>query len=151
MSNLFIKVDNITGESQDVDHLGWIDIRSYSWGVNRTHAGKGGAHHLNLITQATMDKSTPTLFLYASNGNKVPKIILSACKAGGTQMEYCRVTLENTLIAAVVLNDNGSMGSIQYEFQADSVKLQYWEQSAAGGRGAETRMGWNIKDSTSYF
>lgn len=151
MSNLFIKVDNINGESQDADHKGWTDIHSYSWGVNRVQAGKGGANHLNLIAQASMDKSTPAMFLHASNGHKISKVQLSACKAGGNALEYYRITLENVFIAGVSFSDGGDDARMQYAFQAETVKVQYWEQSASGGKGAEARSGWDIKNNTSAF
>jgi type VI secretion system secreted protein Hcp len=40
---------------------------------------------------------------------------------------------------------------MQYAFQAETVKVQYWEQSASGGKGAEARAGWDIKNNTSAF
>lgn len=147
----FLKVENVTGESRDAAHLGWTDIHSYHWGVNRSESGNGGANHLNLIVQAPIDKSTPTIFLNASNGNKLRKVELSACKAGGTAIEYYRITLESVFMAGVILNDNGDASTVQYEFQADAVKMQYWEQAATGGKGAETRFGWNIKSNASSF
>ncbi|EMB4325779.1 hypothetical protein RJ492_004224 [Pluralibacter gergoviae] len=33
-----------------------------------------------------------------------------------------------------------------YAFQASKVKQQYWEQTAQGGKGAESTAGWNIKE-----
>ncbi|MBN7124777.1 hypothetical protein BSU01_24215 [Erwinia billingiae] len=151
MNNLFLKVENVAGESRDAGHSGWTDIHSYQWGVNRTEAGNKGANHLNLIVQAAIDKSTPSIFLFGSNGNKLRKVEVSACKAGGTAIEYYRITLENVFVAGVILNDSRDHASVQYEFHADSVKVQYWEQGAAGGKGAETRSGWDIKNNTSSF
>jgi type VI secretion system secreted protein Hcp len=34
---------------------------------------------------------------------------------------------------------------VSYQFQASKVKTQYWEQSASGGKGAETQSGWDLK------
>ncbi|QKJ88975.1 hypothetical protein PMPD1_4068 [Paramixta manurensis] len=51
----------------------------------------------------------------------------------------------------VTLRESSPETEVAYEFQADRVKFQYWEQSETGGKGAETRMGWDIKNSTSYF
>lgn len=65
--------------------------------------------------------------------------------------EYYRITLENVVIVEVLLRDHGAATDIEYEFEAEKVKFQYWEQGGMGGKGAETRMGWDIKNSTSYF
>ncbi|EXU75321.1 type VI secretion system tube protein Hcp [Erwinia papayae] len=151
MNNLFLKVENVNGESKDAAHAGWTDILSHHWGVKRAEAGNKSANHLNLTVQAAVDKSTPAIFLNASNGNKLRKVELSACKAGGTAIEYYRITLENVFVAGVILNDSGDVSSVEYEFQADTVKMQYWEQSATGGKGAETRAGWDVKNNTSSF
>lgn len=153
MNNLFLKIDGVIGESQDSQHIGWTDVDSYIWGTKRKGdgAGKGKTQYHNLTVHCQVDKTTSGALLYASNGNRIKSVTLSACKAGGTQIEYYRVTLENVIVMEVLFRDNGSTTDVEYEFQADRVKFQYWEQGAVGGKGAENRMGWDIKNSTSYF
>jgi type VI secretion system secreted protein Hcp len=36
--------------------------------------------------------------------------------------------------------------TVNYSFQAAKVKTQYWEQTNQGGKGAESQMGFNIKE-----
>ncbi|WP_261641081.1 Hcp family type VI secretion system effector [Erwinia mallotivora] len=153
MNSVFLKIDGLAGESKDSEHQGWTDIDTYSWGVRRKGEGSGAgvANYHHLTVHCHVDKATAGALLYASNGSKIKKVEISACKAGGNQMEYYRITLESVIIMEVLLSENGSMTDVEYEFQADKVKFQYWEQGTLGGKGAETRMGWNIKDSTSYF
>lgn len=76
---------------------------------------------------------------------------MSACKAGFNQAEYYRITLENVLVFEAQLRDDSHTTHVEYEFQADIVKIQYWEQTSAGIKGAETRSGWNIKENRSEF
>lgn len=149
MNNLFLKIKSVDGESQDADHRGWIDVDSYSWGADRITAGSSTVKYKNLTVHGLIDKATPAILLHASNGSKISTVELSACKAGGVAIEYYRITLENVFVAEVLLNDSGDNGHVMYEFQADSVKLQYWTQSATGGKGAETRAGWDIKNNKS--
>lgn len=150
MESVFLKIEGVTGESQDAAHPGWIDVSSYSWGVRRKGegVGPGKVSYHNLIAHCHIDKATPAALLFASNGNRIKKIQLSLCIAGDGMIEFCRVTLENVIIAEVILD---GAREASYEFQADKVKLQYWEQTAAGLTGAESRMGWDIKNSTSCF
>ena len=154
MNSVFLKIEGVMGESKDTQHQGWTDVESYSWGTSR-NKGEGScagmAQYRHLTVHCQVDKSTAATLLYASNGNNIKKVELSACKSGGEQMEYYRITLENVIVMEVLLSESGSMTDVEYEFQADKVKFQYWEQGATGGRGAETRMGWDIKNSTSYF
>ncbi|QGY28410.1 Hcp family type VI secretion system effector [Pantoea cypripedii] len=153
MNNVFLKIDGLMGESKDSTHQGWSDAETYSWGVRRKGqtAGPGVTNYHHLTVHCQVDKATAGALLYASNGNKIKKIELSACKSGGNQKEYYRITLESVIIMEVLFNDGGSITNVEYEFQADKVKFQYWEQGNSGGKAAETRMGWNIKESESYF
>ena len=34
--DMFLKVDCVTGESQDSNHKGWTDITSFSWSASQT-------------------------------------------------------------------------------------------------------------------
>lgn len=151
MSSLFLQVDGVAGESRDATHMGWIDIDSYNWGAWRSGSEAGMGSYRNLVVKAKIDKATPAMLLLTSSGRKLRKIIVSACRAGTGQQEYYRITLENVQVFEAQLNDNDEVASVEYEFQADIVKIQYWEQTAAGGKGAETRSGWNIKENTSAF
>lgn len=151
MSSIFLKVDNISGESKDANHVGWIDVKSMNWGTSRNTNGSGTVHYKNLSVHTSVDKATPAMFLYASNGRKISKIEISSWKSGGIATESYRITLENVLIVDIFLHDAFIDSEVTYEFQADKVKIQYWEQTALGGKGAETRSGWDIKNNTSSF
>ena len=126
--DMFLKVEGVTGESKDSNHTGWTDITSFSWGAsqpgNMSVGGGGGA------------------------GKVLTKVELSVCKAGGQQVEYSRITLEDVLVTSVQYTgaDNGDTVGVTYAFQAAKVKQQYWEQTTSGGKGAESSAGWNIKE-----
>jgi type VI secretion system secreted protein Hcp len=152
--DLFLKIEGITGESQDSNHKGWINVDSFTWGAsqpgNMSVGGGGGAgkvHYRDLTVQTHIDKATPAVMKYVSNGNHISKVELSACKAGGSQTEYCRITLEDVLTTNVLFNGaiNSEILSMSYQFQASKVKIQYWEQTSSGGKGAESQSGWDIK------
>lgn len=72
---------------------------------------------------------------------------LSLCKAGGTQIEYSSIVLEDVLITNVEFNGIGDTDDVivNYPFQASKVRMHYWEQSSQGSRSAETMSGWDIK------
>ena len=81
-------------------------------------------------------------------GKHIEKLELSICKAGGSQIEYCRITLEDILITNVLFSGatQRELVGVNYQFQAAKVKQQYWEQASSGIRGAESSVGWNIKE-----
>ncbi|MBP2198282.1 MULTISPECIES: Hcp family type VI secretion system effector [Pantoea] len=153
--DMFLKVDGVTGESKDSNHTGWTDITSFSWGAtqpgNMAVGGGGGAGKVNfndLSVNALIDKSTSAILKYCANGKHVTKVELSVCKAGGSQVEYARITLEDVLVSRLDYTGaaNGDTLAVTYGFQAAKVKQQYWEQSSSGGKGAESSAGWNIKE-----
>ncbi|WP_034912043.1 type VI secretion system tube protein Hcp [Erwinia sp. 9145] len=153
--DMFLKVDGVTGESKDSNHTGWTDITSFSWGAtqpgNMSVGGGGGAGKVNyndLHVNALIDKSATAILKYCSSGKHINKVELSICKAGGNQVEYTRITLEDVLVTSVEYSgeNDGDLVGLAYAFQAAKVKQQYWEQSSSGGKGAESSAGWNIKE-----
>lgn len=153
--DMFLRVDSINGESQDANHKNWIDVKTFFWSIiqpgNMVSGGGGGAgkvEYKDLAVQANIDKATPAIARYASNGKHIDKVEISVCKAGGSQVEYCRITLEQVLVTEVSYNgsEHSETLGISYRFQAAKVKQQYWEQTSSGGKGAESQSGWNVKE-----
>ncbi len=153
--DMYLKVDGVTGESKDSNHSGWTDITSFSWGAtqpgNMSVGGGGGAGKVSfndLHINAKIDKSVTAILKNCASGKHVGSVQVSVCKAGGTQVEYTRITLTDVLVTSVqfVGSEHDDTLGVTYSFQASSVKQQYWEQSTSGGKGAETSAGWNIKE-----
>lgn len=157
-SNAFLKIQGISGESKDSNHEGWIDVDRFEIDAlqpgNMASGGGGGAGKVkygDLTIFAHADKATPTIFGYAADGKHIPKVELSVHKAGGTQIEFIRITLEEVLISYAAYN--GSLSSslipVIYRFQAARIRHQYWEQTEQGSKGAEVSNGWDIKQNKS--
>ncbi|MDE1189175.1 type VI secretion system tube protein Hcp [Erwiniaceae bacterium L1_54_6] len=150
----FLKVEGVTGESNDSNHKNWTDVLSFTWGAsqqgNMAVGGGGGSGKVNyrdLQIQALIDKSTPSILKFCSSGKHVNKVEISICKAGGSQVEYSRIVLEEVLVTLVEFAGVGHTDTIvvNYRFQAAKVTLHYWEQTEQGTKGAETQSGWDIK------
>lgn len=151
--DLFLKVDGITGESADSKHKNWIDVTSFSWGaaqVGTMSSGSGGGsgkvafNDLRVI--CTLDQGTPGLVKYCSSGKHIGQVQISACKAGGTQIEYSTIVLKDVIVTnATFGGEDSGIEAVSYSFQASQVEHHYWLQSRDGTRGAESQMGWDIK------
>ena len=153
--DMFMKVEGAAGESQDSNHKGWTDISSFAWGATQPNtmssgggggAGKVSFHDLNVV--ASIDKSYPAVLKHCAGGKHLSKVEISACKAGGTQIEYAHITLTDVLVTHVEVTGASSQEVVlvNYSFQAAEVKTQYWEQTNQGSKGAESQMGWKIKE-----
>ncbi|MBP6562002.1 MAG: type VI secretion system tube protein Hcp [Neisseriaceae bacterium] len=153
--DMFMKIDGVNGESKDSNHKDWTDIANFKWGAeqpgNMTSGGGGGAGKVNfndLEVVAVIDKAAPTVLKNCATGQHLSKVEISVCKAGGSQIEYSKVTLEDVLVTGVefVGAREGEALMVHYSFQAAKVKNQYWEQTDKGGKGAEVQMAYNLKE-----
>ncbi|HTK02735.1 MAG TPA: type VI secretion system tube protein Hcp [Bordetella sp.] len=153
--DIFMKIDGANGESKDANHKDWSDVLSFSWGATQPGnmssggglgAGKASFNDLHVV--ARIDKAAPAVMKHCASGKHLSMVQLSMCKAGGTQIEYSKITLEDVLVSSVQLSGDGGSESgviINFAFQAAKVKQQYWEQTDQGGKGAETLVAWDIK------
>ncbi|MFA1604544.1 Hcp family type VI secretion system effector [Alcaligenes faecalis] len=152
--DMFMKIEGANGESKDSNHKDWTDIQSFSWGASQPGSmssggggGQGKANFNDLHVVARIDKAAPAVMKHCASGKHLSKVELSVCKAGGEQVEYSKITLEEVLVTSVQLNAERDVESVMvnYSFQAARVKQQYWEQSDRGSKGAETLVAWDIK------
>ena len=151
---LFLKVDGADGESANSKHKNWIDVESFHWGANQPssmHVGGGGgagkvSFH-DLTTVANVDKSYPAMLVKCASGEHISKVEVAGSKAGGDEVEYFKITLEDVLVTSVdVSGANGAQVTVNYSFQAAKVKSEYSVQTDKGGKGATSTFGFNIKE-----
>lgn len=152
--DMFMKIEGTTGESKDSNHKDWSDIRSFAWGATQPGSmstgggggtGKASFNDLNVV--AHVDRSAPAVMQHCSTGKHLSSVQVSVCKAGGTQVEYSRITLEDVLVTSVQYTGahDGEGLLVNYAFQAARIKKQYWEQTEQGGKGAESVIAYDVK------
>ncbi|MDR2155975.1 MAG: type VI secretion system tube protein Hcp [Burkholderiaceae bacterium] len=153
--DMFMRVEGANGESKDSNHKDWTDIQSFTWGASQPGSmasggggGVGKASFRDLQVVALLDKAAPAVLKNCISGKHLNKVEISVCKAGGSQIEYTRITLEEVMVTSVEYASDPKSDSVVtvYGFQAAKVKQQYWEQTDKGGKGPETQVGWNIKE-----
>ncbi|MDR2093431.1 MAG: type VI secretion system tube protein Hcp, partial [Azoarcus sp.] len=112
---VFIKLDGIEGESKQAKHKGWIDVLDFSYRVTQSSSmatggggGVGRADFPPLTFTHYIDRASPNLFKYCAAGKPIPKVELSACKAGEGSKEFVNIKLFEVLVVDV--GPNGSSG-----------------------------------------
>lgn len=152
--DMYMKIEGVNGESKDAQHKEWTDIKSFSWGATQPGSmstggggGTGKASFNDLYVECRIDRAAPAVLKHCATGKHLGKVELSVCKAGGEQVEYSRITLEDVLVTSVQYTGNQDSDAMMvgYAFQAAKVKQQYWEQTDKGGKGAESVIGYDIK------
>jgi type VI secretion system secreted protein Hcp len=152
--DMFLKVEGATGESADANHKEWIDIASFSWGASQASkmetGGGGGAGKVSfndLHIDANMDKATPAILKHCATGKHLGEVRVSICKAGGSQVEYSTIVLKEVIVTMVQFSGVGNeQVRVSYSFQAAKVEQHYWLQTEQGSKGAESQMGWDVKE-----
>ncbi len=129
-SAAYMKFDGVDGESKDEMHRDWIDIESWSWGVSRNSDRASGLptgkrQHRPLNFTKYVDKATPKLFEFCTEGNNAKEVTIELTRtdADGQQVTYLLIHLENVRVSSYNISggsDDG--GDIR---PTESVTLNY--------------------------
>jgi type VI secretion system secreted protein Hcp len=132
-ADIFLKLGDIKGESQDARHKDEIEIHSFSWGITNPatmHGGGAGAGKANfhdLSVAHNIDKASPMLLQACATGRHLPEAIISHRKAGQSQQDYLVVKLNDVIVTGVTQSGMGgqpgletvtlSFGKVDFEYR----------------------------------
>ncbi|WED22949.1 type VI secretion system tube protein Hcp [Vibrio sp. JC009] len=152
--DMFLILDEIKGEAQDDVHGDTIDVLSWNWGMSQSgsfHSGGGGGAGKVTVQDITVtkwiDKSSPVLLKYCSNGDHFEEAKLIVRKAGKKPLEYLTISMKKVLIKAVSTGGSGGEDKLteNVTLHFKKVKVDYQAQDADGNKdgGAITYV-WDI-------
>ena len=152
--DFFLEISGIKGESQVDKYEGWLQLLSWSWGVDQpttTHMGKGGGGGKvsvqDLVCTYYMDRATPDLMLASCSAEHIKDAKLVCRKAGGKDpLEYLTIEMEPVIISNVSTGGGGGDPRLLVTFSLNfgGFTLAYTEQTEKGGKGAAPECAWNI-------
>jgi type VI secretion system secreted protein Hcp len=156
---MFLKFDDVKGESKDKAHAGEIDVLAWSFGESNsgsTHvpAGGGPSSKVNIqdlsITKY-VDKSSPALMLSCCNGKHHRTAKLTVRKAGERPIEYVVMELTDVLITSVSTGGSGGEDRLTENITLNFAKFKYsyTPQKADGSADTAVSMKWDIVQNTS--
>jgi type VI secretion system secreted protein Hcp len=152
--DIFLKITGIDGESQDAAHKNEIDVSNWEWQVLQesnmqqgSGGGSGKATVKDLSFVHNVDRASPNLMKFCLTGKHIPEAVLVVRKAGGTPLEYLKITMND-----VVITNVQPAGSAQDEVIKERVsmafakiKQEYTVQNQQGGSGGAVTAGYDIK------
>ena len=153
--DIFLKINGIEGESQDAAHKGEIEVLSFSWKVlqeSTMHAGSGGgagkATVEDLEFEHYVDRSSPNLMKYCLTGKHVQEAMLTVRKAGGSPLEYLKLTFSDVIVTSVQpfgANSDDLRVRERVRLSFSKIKQEYAVQNAQGGSGGAVTASYDIK------
>ena len=141
----FLKLDGITGESQDKVHQGEIELSTFSWGAS---TGFGlisvvGARPVVQDFTFTVGASAPAPQLLArlASGQHIPNAVLSLRKAGGATakapVDYMKIKMTDAVVSGFKTTGNtgDDVPSIEVALNFASIEIDYYPIAADGSVG----------------
>jgi type VI secretion system secreted protein Hcp len=156
-TNVYLKLEGLDGESMDADHTDWIEVNSFSWGVDNPASfaiGQGGqatqAHIASINIQKHCDKSSVALYKACTTGKHIPSGTLSCLKLDGdSRVEYLKIDLTDIMVSGLQWSGSGGEHLVHENVSLvfAEFKQAYKLQQDAGSAGGNTDFGYNIQTS----
>jgi type VI secretion system secreted protein Hcp len=151
-SDIFAKLGDIKGESQDAKHKDEIEVLSYSWGVTNAGSmahgsggGEGKATFHDLSFVHNIDKASPVLIQACATGVHLKEATITHRKAGKGQQEYLVVKMNDVIVTSVTHGGSGDGHSENVSLAFAKVALEYKPQKADGSLDAGIHFKYDLK------
>jgi type VI secretion system secreted protein Hcp len=155
--DIFAKLGDIKGESQDDKHKDEIEVLSYSWGVTDRGSidpgpgggggsGGGKAAFHDLVITHHLDKASPQLFQACATGQHLKEATVTQRKAGKGQQEFLIIKMNDVIITGVT--HGGTTDALPTESVSvvfSKVDLEYRPTKADGSLDAGVHFKFDLK------
>ena len=151
--DMFLKIDDLEGESVDDVHAGEIDILAWSWGMSQSgsmHMGRGGGSGKVSVQDISVtkwvDSSSHDLIRKCCNGAHFGEAVLTVRKAGETPLEYLIITMKEIIVTSVSTGGSGGEDRLTENISLNFKEfiVEYVPQMADGSGDASKVFEWNI-------
>ena len=153
-SDIFAKIGDIKGESQDDKHKDEVEVLSWSWGVTQSGTmafggggGEGKASFNDFNFTHFVDKSSPVLMKVCATGEHIKEATITVRKAGKGQQEFLVIKMNDIIVTSVQPGGagDGAATSETVALQCAKVDLQYKPQKPDGSLDAGIHFKYDIK------
>lgn len=145
-NDIFLKLGDIKGESQDDRHRDEIEITSWAWGLSQLGsiavgggAGTSKAKFDDFTFVHRVDRASPNLMRLCTLGEHIREGVFTGRKAGKGPQEFFIIKLSDILITSIALHGTGDDAGNMTEtitLQAARWDIEYKPQKADGSLDA---------------
>jgi type VI secretion system secreted protein Hcp len=152
--DIFLKINGIDGESMDADHKNEIEVLNWQWQIlqeSNMHMGSGGGSGKATVKDLSfthyVDRSSPNLMKFCLTGKHIPESKLVVRKAGGSPLEYLKITMTDVVITNVQPEGSSTEERVKEKISMSfaKVKQEYTVQNQQGGSGGAVTAGYDMK------
>lgn len=149
-TDIYLKLDGITGECEAKGHEKEIEILSWSHGFSQptspVRSSSGAtvekANHQDITFSKYLDSATDEILGKCWNGDQIKTAILSCWRADGknTPVEYLNIKMEKVVVSTYSIGGGG--GDIPIEnvtLSYGKVVYTYKDQKKADGTGGSAK------------
>jgi type VI secretion system secreted protein Hcp len=132
--DMFLKIDDVLGESRDSVHGDEIDILAWSWGSSTN----GRCINLQDVSVTKwVDLSSPTLLMGQIMGRVYDKATLTVRRAGRTPLEYIIIDFRNVYVSSISTGGSGGEDKLteNMTLNFESATYKYTPLTAEGSAG----------------
>jgi type VI secretion system secreted protein Hcp len=157
-----LNIPSIPGESTDPNHLGWIDVLSWSLGATgsnsatacgATGASSGqGSQTQELTVVKNIDSASPALMQSNFVGRGLGTVTLDVTESlpKQTNADYLQYTFTDTIVSSVQwVGSGGDSPMERITMQYAGVSISYQPQNADGTLGSPITACYNVVTQTS--
>jgi len=155
-ADIFAKLGDIKGESQDNKHKDEVEVLSWSWGVHNdagssvggsgSGSGSGKASFNDFNFTHHVDKASPNLMRACATGEHIKEATITQRKAGKGQQEYLIIKMNDIIITGVALSDTtDGTPSETVSMAFAKVDLEYRPRKPDGSLDAGIHFKYDIK------
>ena len=131
----------IKGEAQDAQHKAEIEVLSWSWGMQGratlgggVATGKAAMNDLKIVKR--VDSASTALMLALRTNEPIQKAVLTLRKAGKSQVEFLKITIEQGRVTSLTVDGGDSSGSAdlveKVSFSYNKIEVEYVPQGKDG-------------------
>jgi type VI secretion system secreted protein Hcp len=143
--SLFMKADDIKGDSVDAQFRGQIEIQQMQFGAKDPVASSGGAGKAqfeDLTITKNVDRSSPVLAAMVANGKVIRQVVISVKSQAGVVEEF---TLNNVIVSGYAFSAGGANAGVEnITLHFQQIKMAYTPTNATGGKDPAVTMGWDV-------
>jgi len=136
------KTGVIKGESQDDQHKDEIQVLRWSWGMQQkpsigggTATGKATINDLKIVKR--VDKASTALMAALRTNEEIQKGVLTLRKAGGSQLEFLKITIEGGRVTGLSIEAGDPAGGVELlehvSLSFNKIDVTYVPQNKSGG------------------